>query len=52
MASWYEPTGPMKLTAITAQYVGILTAGLANGSMGELVEPGSVLLKSAALMQG
>ena len=52
MASWYEPTGPMKLTAITAQYVRILTAGLANGGMPELVEPGSVLLKSTALMQG
>jgi AcrR family transcriptional regulator len=52
MASWYEPTGPMKLTAITAQYVRILTAGLANGGMPELVEPGSALLKNTALMQG
>ncbi len=33
MASWYEPSGPMKLAAITAQYVRILAAGLATGDM-------------------
>ena len=33
MASWYEPAGPMDLTTITEQYVQMLTAGLAAGSM-------------------
>ena len=28
MASWYEPSGPMELAAITEQYVRMLTAGL------------------------
>jgi AcrR family transcriptional regulator len=33
MASWYEPAGPMDLAAITEQYVQMLSAGLAVGSM-------------------
>ena len=33
MASWYEPAGPMDLAAITEQYVQMLSAGLAAGSM-------------------
>lgn len=33
MASWYEPSGPMKLEAITQEYVRMLTSGLATGDM-------------------
>lgn len=33
MASWYEPAGPMDLAAITEQYVQMLSAGLAVGSV-------------------
>jgi len=33
LASWYEPAGPKDLAAITEQYVQILSAGLAAGSM-------------------
>jgi AcrR family transcriptional regulator len=38
MASWYEPSGPMKLAAITAQYVRILTAGLATGELSAMAD--------------
>lgn len=34
MASWYEPSGPMELAAITEEYARVLTAGLANGGVG------------------
>jgi AcrR family transcriptional regulator len=33
MASWYEPAGPMDLGTITDQYVRMLSAGLATGSV-------------------
>jgi AcrR family transcriptional regulator len=33
MASWYEPSGPMKLEAITEEYVRMMTAGLASGGL-------------------
>jgi AcrR family transcriptional regulator len=33
MASWYEPAGPTDLATITEQYVQMLSAGLAVGSM-------------------
>ena len=52
MASWYEPTGPMELSAISAQYVRILTAALANGGVPELMQPGSLAFKSSAQIQG
>ena len=52
MASWYEPTGPMELTAITAEYVRILTAGLGNGGLPELVQPAALAFKSSAQIQG
>jgi AcrR family transcriptional regulator len=54
MASWYEPTGPMDLSGITAQYVRVLTAGLANGGVTDVVQHGhcSVTLKSDAHLHG
>jgi AcrR family transcriptional regulator len=39
MAAWYEPTGPLKLSAITNQYVRLLTGGLAADGLRELAEP-------------
>jgi AcrR family transcriptional regulator len=39
MAAWYEPAGPLKLSAITCQYAQILTAGLAADGLRELAEP-------------
>jgi AcrR family transcriptional regulator len=38
MASWYEPSGPMKLTDITTHYVRMLTAGLATGDLSALAD--------------
>jgi AcrR family transcriptional regulator len=32
MASWYEPSGPTELGTIIAQYVRLLTGGLASGA--------------------
>jgi AcrR family transcriptional regulator len=52
MTSWYDPEGPMDLTAITAEYVRTLTAGLANGSMPELVHPRTSAIKSNAYLHG
>ena len=52
MASWYEPEGPMELTAITAEYLRILTAGLANGGMPQLVRAGSFTIRSNAHLHG
>lgn len=46
MASWYEPSGPMKLTAITAQYVRMLTAGLATGELSAMADRDPLALKS------
>jgi AcrR family transcriptional regulator len=51
MASWYEPSGPMKLTAITAQYVQLLTAGLATGGLSALTEHDPLALKNGADLQ-
>jgi AcrR family transcriptional regulator len=48
MAAWYEPAGPLKLGAITSQYVRILTAGLAADGTAELAQPGSFAFKSSA----
>jgi AcrR family transcriptional regulator len=39
MAAWYEPAGPLKLSAITNQYVRLLTGGLAADGLRELAEP-------------
>jgi AcrR family transcriptional regulator len=39
MAAWYEPAGPLKLSAITIQYVRLLTGGLAADGLRELAEP-------------
>jgi dihydroxyacid dehydratase/phosphogluconate dehydratase len=52
MASWYVPTGPMELSAISAQYVRILTAALANGGVPELAQPSSYTFRSSAHVQG
>jgi AcrR family transcriptional regulator len=52
MASWYEPSGPMKLTAITAQYVQLLTAGLATDGLSALTEHDPFALKNGADLQG
>jgi AcrR family transcriptional regulator len=52
MASWYEPAGPLGLSAITAEYVRLLTTGLANGGISELLHPGSVALKTGTRLHG
>jgi AcrR family transcriptional regulator len=52
MASWYEPTGPMNLNAILGQYMRILTAGLATGSLSGLAEHDALLSKRTAHIQG
>jgi hypothetical protein len=52
MASWYEPSGPMKLAAITAQYMRMLTAGLATGSLSALTDREPPGLKTGAGLQG
>ena len=52
MAAWYEPAGPMKLSAITSQYVQILTAGLATSSMAGVAERGSLSFRSGAHLPG
>jgi AcrR family transcriptional regulator len=46
MASWYDPSGPMKLSGITAQYERMLTAGLATGELPGLTEREPLALKS------
>jgi AcrR family transcriptional regulator len=48
MAAWYEPAGPLKLSAITGQYVRILTAGLAADGSREPAQPGSFAFKNSA----
>jgi AcrR family transcriptional regulator len=52
MAAWYEPSGPMKLSAITSQYVRVLTAGLAADGSRELAQPGSLAFKNSAHING
>jgi AcrR family transcriptional regulator len=52
MAAWYEPAGPMKLSAITSHYLQILTAGLATGSMAGVAEPSSFSSRSGAHLPG
>jgi AcrR family transcriptional regulator len=52
MAAWYEPAGPMKLSAITSQYVQILTAGLATSSMAGVAERGSLSFRSGGHLSG
>jgi hypothetical protein len=42
----------MELSAISTQYVRILTAALANGGVPELMQPGSLAFKSSAHIQG
>jgi AcrR family transcriptional regulator len=39
MAAWYEPAGPLKLSAIRSQYARILTAGLTTDGLREMAEP-------------
>jgi AcrR family transcriptional regulator len=51
MAAWYEPSGPLKLSAITSQYARILTAGLAAGGLRTLAEP-SFAFKNQAHIHG
>ncbi len=46
MASWYVPTGPMELTAIVEQYLRMLTAGLATGSVPGLTEQDSFAFRN------
>jgi AcrR family transcriptional regulator len=38
ITSWYEPTGPLELDAIVGQYLRILTAGLATGSLATMAQ--------------
>jgi AcrR family transcriptional regulator len=38
MASWYEPMGPLNLSAITAQYVRMVSTGLAAGNVLDLTQ--------------
>src|SRR3954454_11359910 len=52
MAAWYEPAGPMKLNAITSQYVRILTAALASDRLPEVAQTGSFAFKSSTQLQG
>jgi AcrR family transcriptional regulator len=51
MAAWYEPAGPLKLSAITSQYARILTAGMAADGLRELAEP-SYAFKGDAHIHG
>jgi AcrR family transcriptional regulator len=52
MTSWYEPTGPMELTAIIRQYVRMLTAGLATGSLQDLPQNDAFAFESNAHIHG
>jgi hypothetical protein len=52
IASWYVPTGPMALTAIIEQYVQMLTAGLATGSLPGLAQHDSFAFKNNAHVHG
>jgi AcrR family transcriptional regulator len=52
IASWYVPTGPMALTAIVEQYVQMLTAGLATGSLPGLAQHDSFAFKNNAHVHG
>ncbi|MFL6428679.1 MAG: TetR/AcrR family transcriptional regulator [Acidobacteriaceae bacterium] len=52
MASWYEPAGPMDLHAITSEYLRVLTTGLANGGISELLHPGLAALKTGTHLHG
>jgi AcrR family transcriptional regulator len=52
MAAWYEPAGPLKLSAITSQYVRILTGGLVADRLAEVAQAGSFVFKSSAQLQG
>jgi AcrR family transcriptional regulator len=52
MAAWYEPTGPMEQTAITMEYVRMLTAGLATGGIPEIAQPDPSVFKNNAQLQG
>jgi hypothetical protein len=52
MAAWYEPAGPLKLSAITSQYVRILTGGLVADRLPEVARAGSFEFKNSAHIQG
>jgi AcrR family transcriptional regulator len=52
MAAWYEPAGPLKLSAITSQYVRILTGGLIADRLPGVAQAGSFIFKSSAQLQG
>jgi AcrR family transcriptional regulator len=52
MAAWYEPAGPLKLSAITSQYVRILTGGLVADRLAEVAQAGSFEFKNSAQLQG
>jgi AcrR family transcriptional regulator len=52
MAAWYEPTGPMEQTAITMEYVRMLTAGLATGGIPEIAQHDPSVFKNNAQLQG
>ncbi len=52
MAAWYEPAGPLKLSAITSQYVRILTGGLVADRLPEVAQAGSFVFKNSAQLQG
>jgi AcrR family transcriptional regulator len=52
MAAWYEPTGPMERTAITMEYVRMLTAGLATDGIPEMAHHDPSAFKNNAQLQG
>jgi hypothetical protein len=52
MAAWYEPAGQLKLSAITSQYVRILTGGLVADRLPGVAQAGSFVFKSSAQLQG
>ena len=52
MAAWYEPAGPLKLSAITSQYVRILTGDLVVDRLPEVAQADSFAFKSSAQLQG
>jgi AcrR family transcriptional regulator len=52
IASWYEPTGPMELPAISEHYVRMLAAGLAQGSLSGVAQHDTFAFKSGAHIHG
>jgi AcrR family transcriptional regulator len=52
MAAWYEPAGPLKLSAINSQYVRILTGGLVADRLPGVAQADSFVFKSSAQLQG